>query len=89
MAVQGGRAALTADTPARVGGCCTKVSEKLWNLEGGRRNAIRRPGDSLVPFGCVNRAFRTWVAPSQIDEPDLWVVYATASSERGSGEMSV
>ena len=32
------------------GGCCTKASEKLWNLKGGRRNAIRSPWRQSRPI---------------------------------------
>jgi hypothetical protein len=35
---------------------------KSFGLKGGRRNAIRRPGNSLVPFGCVIGHLRTSVA---------------------------
>jgi hypothetical protein len=39
-------------TPARDGGCRVNGSDKLRNLSGGRRIAIRGAGDGLVPFGC-------------------------------------
>ena len=32
------------------GGCCTKRSEKLWNLTGGRRIAIHRSDEARAPF---------------------------------------
>jgi hypothetical protein len=36
--------------PARRRGCCTKGSEKLWHLTGGRRIAIHRSDEVLVPL---------------------------------------
>jgi hypothetical protein len=79
-------AGVQSDSPhalAMDGGCCTKGSEKLWNLTGGRRIAIHRSDDVLVPLVGHIRPPRAWVVPSQIDAPDLWVVCATASTRCG------
>jgi hypothetical protein len=44
--------ATNIETPAGDGGCCTKGSKKLRNLNSGRRIAIRSSGEGLVPFVC-------------------------------------
>jgi hypothetical protein len=43
-------AATAAAAASSHGGCCTKGSEKLWNLTGGRRIAIHRTDEVLVPL---------------------------------------
>ena len=44
---------------------------------------LSRSNDSFVPSDRVFRPIRTWVVPSQIDAPDLWVVCATATVRSG------
>ena len=59
-----------------------KGVRKLWNLTGGRPIAIHRSDEVRVLLVGPSSAALSWVVPSQIDAPDLWVVCATAS--RGS-----